>query len=345
MAQSFIKRLYLMLENEKTPVIAPIKRLNPFDVRKEKMDMIAQLTGKQLGMADVRFLSKSTRLFGAYTYAAVDKNNENVVMKIQPANELEGYRKARQIISRLPQEIAIHLPTIYKVAMLEDILHTIPDEIMNDAPDLGVIVMERLEELPGNMFDMITSSPKSSDQSLQSFLNDREAFAAIIDDVIAKKIGLITSVINHYSVRKDIDIDSAIEKLRMQIGRSAFTTDRKKDLEQSSFGLFDIFIKQVMEEIDLWCLGMGISDKSARNNIARQLSDTIASALGKRAVPKEPKTEKAGPLARTKGIKELINAINKLIEMDIEPSDLHGNNIMIRPDSGELVLADLGHFG
>jgi hypothetical protein len=295
-------------------------------------------------MADVRFLSKSTRLFGAYTYAAVDKNNENVVIKIQPANELDGYRRARQIISRLPSDIAIHLPTIYKVAMLEDILHTIPDEIENDVSDLGVIVMERLEELPGNMFDMITSAPKSSDQSLQSFLNDREAFAAIIDDVIAKKMGLITSVINRHSIRKDIDIDSAIERLRMQIGRSAFTTERKKDQEQSSPSLFDTFIKQVMAEIDLWCLGMGISDKSARNNTARQLSDTIASALGKRAVPREPKSEKAGPLSRAKGIKELISAINKLIDMDIEPSDLHGNNIMIRPESGELVLADLGHF-
>jgi hypothetical protein len=333
-----------MLEMEKTPVMTPIKRLNPFDVRKEKMAMIAQLVGKQLGMADIRFLSKSTRLFGAYTYAAVDKNNENVVIKIQPANELDGYRRARQIISRLPSDIAIHLPTIYKVAMLEDILHTIPDEIENDVPDLGVIVMERLEELPGNMFDMITSAPKSSDQSLQSFLNDREAFTAIVNDVIAKKMGLITSVINRHSVRKDIDIDSAIERLRMQIGRSAFTTERKKDQEQSSPSLFDTFIKQVMTEIDLWCLGMGISDKSARNNIARQLSDTITSALGKRAVPREPKSEKAGPLSRAKGIKELITAINKLIDMDIEPSDLHGNNIMIRPESGELVLADLGHF-
>ena len=100
-----------------------------------------------------------------------------------------------------------------------------------------------------------------------------------------------------------------------------------------------------MEEIELWCFGIGISDKSAMNNVSRQVSDAIASALGKRAVPKEPKTEKAGPLSRSKGIKELIVAINKLIEIDIEPSDLHGNNIMIRPGSGELVLADLGHFG
>lgn len=343
MAQSFIKQLYLMLETEKTPVIAPIKRQNPFDARKEKMEIIAILVGKQLGMVGIKFLSRSERLFGAYTYAAVDKNNENVVIKIQPANELNGYRKARQIISRLPSDIAIHLPTIYKVAMLEDILHTIPDDLENDVPDLGIIVMERLDELPGNMFDMITSAPKNSGQSLQSFLNDREAFAAVVNDVIAKKIGMITSVINRYSVRKDIDIDSAIDKLRMQIGRAAFTTRLKKD--PMRLNPFDTFISQVMEEIELWCFGIGISDKSAMNNVSRQVSDAIASALGKRAVPKEPKTEKAGPLSRSKGIKELIVAINKLIEIDIEPSDLHGNNIMIRPGSGELVLADLGHFG
>lgn len=342
MTKSFIKQLYLMLENEKTPVISPIKRQNPFDARKEKMDMIASLAGKRLGMVDIRFLSRSTRLFGAYTYAAVDRNNENVVIKVQPANELDGYRRARQIISRLPADIAIHLPTIYKVAMLEDILHTIPDELESDVSDLGIIVMERLEELPGNMFDMITSAPKSSDQSLQSLLNDREAFAAVINDVIAKKISMITSVINRYSLRKDIDVGSAIDRLRTQIGRSAFTAG-SKNIEKSS--PFNAFISQVMTEIDLWCFGVGISDKNARNNISSQLSDAIASALTKRAVPKEPKVEKAGPLSRSKGIKELIAAINKLIEMDIEPSDLHGNNIMIRPGSGELVLADLGHFG
>jgi len=30
--------------------------------------------------------------------------------------------------------------------------------------------------------------------------------------------------------------------------------------------------------------------------------------------------------------------------MNINPDDLHGNNIMMRPETGELVLADLGHF-
>jgi hypothetical protein len=51
-----------------------------------------------------------------------------------------------------------------------------------------------------------------------------------------------------------------------------------------------------------------------------------------------------GPLSRIRGVRELMTAIEDLKSMNINPDDLHGNNIMMRPETGELVLADLGHF-
>ena len=70
--------------------------------------------------------------------------------------------------------------------------------------------MERLEELPGNLFQLITKPPKKSAQSLNALLNDREAFDKAISDVVDHRSYTIVSILNRHSIHKDIDTDTAL---------------------------------------------------------------------------------------------------------------------------------------
>ena len=98
------------------------------------------------------------------------------------------------------------------------------------------------------------------------------------------------------------------------------------------------------EKIELWYRGLGVTRPGTIQSLSQMIMSSILTFLGRRAVPKEPTKDVAGPLGRIKGIRDLVRALDDLKSMNINPSDVHGNNIMIRPETGELVLADLGHF-
>lgn len=317
---------------------------DPFVERKKQMEEIAKETARALSLSGLRFISRSSRLNGAYTYSAINERNENVVLKIQPIDEIDGYRKVQQIASRLSPDVAIHLPTIYQIRPLQALLHGPAAARLTGLDGLCAIVMERLEELPGNLFQLITKPPKKSSQSLNALLNDREAFDKAISDVVDHRSYTIVSILNRHSIHKDIDTDAALAKLKRQIGRAIYSSASREQIDATA-NIGSGLLGQVREEVRLWCLGVGISNQAPQTNIAKYISDSLETALSRRAIPQEPKEEKAGPLGSVKGIDKLMRAIKKLGALGIEPSDLHGNNIMLRPDSGELVIADLGHFG
>ena len=100
----------------------------------------------------------------------------------------------------------------------------------------------------------------------------------------------------------------------------------------------------ILKKVELWCRGLGITRPGSIQSLAQMIMSAITTMLGKRAVPKEPTKDAPGPLGRIKGVRELVGALDDLKSMKISPSDVHGNNIMLRPETGELVLADLGHF-
>lgn len=340
--EQFKELIRLLAQDEETPRVTSA-HTDHHAKRKNEMEEIAAAAGHALGLLGLRFISRSSRLNGAYTYSAINQRHENVVLKIQPINEVEGYKKVQRLAARLPPDVAIHLPTIYQIRPLEALLHGPIAVRLANLDGLCAIVMERLEELPGNLFQLITQPPKKSKQSLNALLNDRTAFAKVISDVVDRKSYTIVSILNRHSIYKNVDPDVALSQLKKQIGRAMYSPASRQAVADADFS--SGLIGQTQEEIKLWCLGAGISNKAAQTNIAKQISDSLDTMLGLRTIPKEPGSEKSGPLGDVKGIDKLLIAIKKLGALGIEPSDLHGNNIMLRPDSGELVLADLGHFG
>lgn len=357
MQQTFKKLTYLLTEAEQTLKIAR-RLLTPptnnvqatteeiFAERREKMEALAFAAARELGLSNLKFISKSKRFAGAHAFLAINEKHENVVLKIQSVDEITGYKKVQQMASVLPPDVANHLPTIYHVKPLQALLRGHKGAHFDKLEDFCAIVMERLEELPGNLFDLITKSPRKSEQSLNALLNDRKAFMKVVDNAVNQKIPMITSILGRYSIHKNVNIDDAIEQLKLQIGRAMYSSASRQTSNDPTL-VINGLVKQTQEEIELWCLGNGISDKApfGSYNISKQISDAISSSLSRRAIPIEPKRERAGPLGHIKGIDKLLIAVKKLELLGIMPSDLHGNNIMLRPDSGELVFADLGYFG
>jgi hypothetical protein len=344
MRSNLRKLVRLMIESEATvPITNPPPPYDPFADRKRKMEILKDDLAEALNLADVRYLSRSKRMYGAYTFSAVDERNENVVLKVQPLSELEGYRRAQQTIVRLPDRVARHLPMIYKIRTLDELGVRPPADDFGNPEELGVIVMERLEEIPGNMFDLITQPPVKSMHSLESLVRDREAFTAVIDDVVGKTRRAITLAVA--GSPRGGNADEEVERLRRMLVSAAYDPEITAPSGGIVISTIDGLRSAIEKKVQLWFRGLG---EPARRGKAQSLTMTImssiSSSLGRRAIPREPMKQSPGPLSRIRGVKELMTAIEDLKSMNINPDDLHGNNIMMRPETGELVLADLGHF-
>lgn len=332
-----------MLESDATAPLSPdFIPYDPTAERKKKMEATAEEVADKLDLADVRYLSRSKRPYGAYTYAAVDERNENVILKIQPKSELDGYIRAQQMISRLPDRVARHMPVIYKVRTLDEIGVRPPHDDFGNPEELGVIVMERLEELPGNMFDLITQPATRSMHSLESLIRDRDAFTALIDDALTKyRRSIEAAIIGAPRQSNVIEETDRLKKMLISVAYNPNITNQSGGIMLSTVdGLRDA----VAEKIELWYKALGVTRRGAIQSLTQMIMSSIISILGRRAVPKEPTKDVAGPLGKVKGIRDLVKALEDLKSLNINPSDVHGNNIMMRPETGELVLADLGHF-
>jgi len=337
------KLIRLMLESDETvPTSRDFVSYDPFSHRQATIESVAKDVAEELELSNLRYLSRSKRLYGAYTFAAIDERNENVVLKIQPVNEIEGYKRAQQMISRLPNHVSRHMPVIYKIRTLDELGVPLPSDDFGNSENLGIIVMERLEQLPGNMFDLITEPATSSMQSLRSLISDHQAFGDMVDNVIEKNERTISSVISK-SDRK-VDKLQELERLRKMLKSIAFSPESVVGDESTMISVTDGLNDTVQEKVRLWCRALGITKPGAIQTLTKMLMSTVSTVLGRRAVPKEPTRTSPGALGRVKGIRELVRALEDLKRLNINPSDVHGNNIMLRPETGELVLADLGHF-
>ena len=140
------------------------------------------------------------------------------------------------------------------------------------------------------------------------------------------------------------DPDEEFDRLRRMIISAAYDPDVTAQSGSIVISAIDGLGVAVDKKVELWCHALGITRRGSIQSLSQMIMSAMKSILGRRAVPKEPTKETAGPLGRISGVRDLVRALDDLKSMNINPSDVHGNNIMIRPETGELVLADLGHF-
>ena len=99
---------------------APVQQAaTPGETYVKQVNRVAQKVAKALGMMEVQYLAKSKREYGAIAYKGISPNYTNVVIKIAPEHELQGYYKIEEIKQAMPEEVAKHLPLIYKLTNMK----------------------------------------------------------------------------------------------------------------------------------------------------------------------------------------------------------------------------------
>lgn len=292
-------------------------------IRSSEIRQIADLVSDRLGFDNLRFLAKSNRPNGAHVYSVTDENGQNLALKIQPVEELSGYKKAQHAYDRLPPEVRRHLPVIRSIMTLDDL------GIRHDE-GLGVIVMEELERVPGRIYDMLKDQPNKSADVLSILLSDRERFNRFIDRVIDKQDEKLLSKIS----------DDDIKDLKLRLQKISKIQNLEDELSPG------IAIMQATgETIFDWGKERNIDRRQILPMLANGIKNSINSEISKRPIRVNPVKDKiSGIMVDQPGIRELDSAIRAMITMGLRPNDLHQDNIMIRPETGELVISDLGFF-
>jgi hypothetical protein len=335
------KLVKMMLEAEELTPASAERQREILATRKLSMEKLSQQLANKLKLSDVRYLSRSKRPQGAYTFSAVDERNDNVVLKIQPRNELGGYLRMQRLASRLPPEVSRHLPIILKVRTLEGLRITLPDDDPISLEELGVILMERLEELPGNMFDLITEPPARSAQSLSALLSDQDALRWTAEKAVHLSLPTINQVMKKFP---DMSINVITQDLLERFNRIHEKSKKLVKPLGNDAEEFEKVRNEIALIMDQWLDDNGINDRGSRQTLSRTVESNFASILTSRAIARNPAKSKPGSLSRLPGIRELQGAMEALQRIGVKLDDVHGNNIMMRPETGELVLADLGHF-
>jgi hypothetical protein len=305
--------------------------------RMRMMDALASRVARKLDLSDVRFLARSKRPQGAYTFSAVDEENKNVVLKIQPVSELAGYAKMQQLASKLPSEIYRHVPFIKTIRTL--------DSLRIESPEpLGVIVMEGLEQLPGNLFNLITEPPQRSAASLSALLGYPDALRSVAKRSLDSTEKVLSKVISDQGLVRQY-LDDFIDRMVSLSERSKELVDPDGDATEQFYNLREIIEGIAADWFNSLHAIPEAEVRRLRSNVLSSIRNDFTSALTNRAIPINPGKKSPGALSALPGINNLQRAIEYLRSLGVQLEDVHGNNIMVRPETGELVLSDLGHFG
>lgn len=329
----------------------------PRDSYRNQVDRVAQKVAKALGMMEVQYLARSKRDLGAIAYKAISPNYMNVIIKIAPEHELTGYRKIEEIKQTLPESVAKHLPHVYKLTNLKKLGIEWPKESYFDEDrNLGVIVMEALETLPGPIFDLIKNPPAANDFVLETFLNDEILFNDFIEKyLVSPEVHqtvekLLNDVKPGYDLGDIEAVKTAIKERLMLLRNFKYPrfipsllnrvdfkkpTNRVNTLKPQIERLIHQALQRFAPNIEL------ISDPVVE--LGQEFSDSLLHNT--RAIPTEPSQGgKFGVMSDSKLLADFKRAVKYMTDHGVFVSDLHANNLMLRPETMDIVIADLGHF-
>lgn len=328
---SKLKRLQLAERSELT------ESPNPRDINSTNawMMTVAHDLSEILGLHSPAFLGSSGRAShasGAYAFSVSNDAGESLVLKIGLTGEIRPYQKIMDLFGDDPPSI---IPRIYAAGYFEDIGYKPPTRLAND---FGYIVMEELESMPSNMahflqefgsegeplrvlkdygtllLDIVNGSIDSIAESLENSLT-KEKGGSPKEEILDKKLDLLNKL-KEVCFFKIKSLDS--------LGYNNLDKDGK-DIYDILQGIFDKILGEDLKKGDIEDLSLRATRAllSEVNLTPVNSSYNLNTPLGKHF--KEAKRE--------------------LDDLGIDPRDLHAENIMLRPGTGEIVISDLGHFG
>jgi len=289
----------------------------------------------------------------AKSYSVSNSEGQNLILKITVLDDLNPYYNLWRKSNEYNHSI---MPKIYFVSSLESLNLDIEEDYQYFVNPLlleyGIILMEELVPLDKNILSLIIGSTVNDSKSLDIFFNNRENFFKLLND-------LTSSV---YKVMDENDFDDKdkksatdfiltqgeiFKKDSLSINRQYNTqyeevNFNKKYAIRDKLKLFTDVIILYFERLLLRISNDKASDKLISlkrliNNIITEFKNNIRDILF--GLP-DYNSSKGNIQPKQK----YIDALNDIISMGIMVSDLHEGNVMMRPDTEEIVIADIGSF-
>lgn len=336
---SDLKRLELAEPSEE-----PLGEIGPEDISgtDKWMKRVAHDLSEILGLHSPAFLASSARdKFGrgAYVFSVSNDSGEAVVLKIGLAGEIAPYQKVMRIFGEDPPSV---LPRVYAAGYFEDIGYRPPVSLAND---FGYVVMEELDPMPRNMADFLSSSPVEGDL-FRILMDNPNLVRGIIEE---SGDGIKNSTIIY--LKEEGKSDEEAEKIALdtirKIKEEVWWELNKLDTSKNQKFFRDMFVK-ILSLADEICknnlsqiFGPDSSYDDSNPNPVYTLSSRFSDTLSRKILhpPVNKRYELDTPLGQ-----KIRSALSEIEELGIEPRDLHADNLMLRPGTGEIVVADLGHF-
>jgi len=292
---------------------------------------LSELVADRINLHTPMFLGRG---MSAYAFSASNDDGENVVMKIMPESEAANYE---MLMNNKSIQTSI-MPVIYRVEKLKDLnLEELNPELFESLRDIiydsSVVVMEELEPMPPQLVQVITEN-----------FDTKENFRLFIqsDEYRNMKKTFIEDVSKELSNRFELDnkiISNIIDKCL-----AAFRVLNEDNYTRVSHLILK-FIDKMEKTID----DLNYEDEVFQRNrelILMKINEKQEDFIYKL---NEIVYENWFALDRLKyldvrGKGDIIKELDKLKELGVDPLDVHRNNIMIRPDTGEFVIGDIGSF-
>jgi hypothetical protein len=292
---------------------------------------------------------------GAYAFSAANNAGYTVVMKIVLARDIPKYK---EILSYFGSSRPPVIPEIFSADYFSDLGYTQPRGVRES---YGVVVMEELERLPSGLGELLTK-PAYDNESLRILINNPEVLRAMSSRVVKAKEKTIKAeletILKVSPERLSEIISEVIGKLSLGIFEmiSGIKVDDKNITKEK-----DKWIRYVVRNSLDESLLSTIELKNLFGNNPGEVyrvRDLILNEVTKELIrefnsvpsgyyPEEDYDESFDAAEYNldiPGAKGFSESLKELKNLGINPTDLHSDNLMIRPKTGEIVIADLGNF-
>jgi hypothetical protein len=307
----------------------------------DKFNIIKLIVDKvceEINLSTPMFLGSG---YTAYAFSASDEDGENIVLKIMTIDRLSRYK---EIYENKDYDHPI-LPKIFDVKELNDLslsFDELSKEIYNDyifpiIDNYGIVIMEELEPIDKSLGKLLGESLISNDYNYRIFIEGSREFVDLKNNLISNIDRYLTRLKISPKTQKDI-IENIFVLFNILLNKAEGINSFNLNNEFNE--IYSDFIKFIEKKLNNYKDEVFINYK---NKIFKYIENEISSFFQSliTIVNKDPEGMESSGIP---GQKSFIEQINSLKDMGITPADIHSENIMIRPSTGEFVISDIGHF-
>jgi serine/threonine protein kinase len=300
---------------------------------------------KEAGMVLNKFLGegKMGKVYEVEDPKTGQRMAAKVVSKHTPQyyNESKNYNWILKNRDSLPDDVKEYVVDVYK--LFED-----------SSNKYLVILMELLKPAPKNVVNQIFGSLEYSPEKEERLLKDPTAVYEIVFDVLQKN-NMLNSANQYRGVSQGDRKKAAKTILRTYLLDKEIPKPKTKNVDsflelyQLSGAQWQRLYDAIVIEIESL---LGDVDRSVVWAAAEAVEKDLHYYINKQVIPMTYGTGRGHPLSGAgPGVSEVfpetqgfVNAMKQLSRKGFNPRDMHTDNVMMRPDTNQLVMTDVGLF-